>query len=112
MNSKKRDAVQLLNSTVVHRIKDLAADIEEELVCRLKFCDGFSLQLDESADVSGLAVLLVFIHYRFKKSIKEDLLLCGSLQLVKKYSTVSTILCRDMKLNRRNVLMFAVLLLG
>ena len=34
----------------------------------------------ESADVSGLAVLLVFIHYRFNKSIEEDLLLCGSLQ--------------------------------
>lgn len=67
--SKKIDAVQLSNSTVARRIKDLAADIEEELVCRLKICDGFSLQLDESADVSGLAVLLVFVRYRFNKSI-------------------------------------------
>lgn len=78
--SKKIDAVQLSNSTVARRIKDLAADIEEELVCRLKICDGFSLQLDESADVSGLAVLLVFVRYRFNKSIEEDLLLCESLQ--------------------------------
>lgn len=46
----------------------------------LKIFDGFSLQLDESADVSGLATLLAFIHYRFSKPFEEDPLLRESLQ--------------------------------
>uniref|UniRef100_A0A452HAN9 Zinc finger BED-type containing 5 n=1 Tax=Gopherus agassizii TaxID=38772 RepID=A0A452HAN9_9SAUR len=40
----------------------------------------YSLHLDESTDVSGLAVLLVFVRYRFNNIIEEDLLLCESLQ--------------------------------
>ncbi|XP_029768663.1 zinc finger BED domain-containing protein 5-like [Terrapene carolina triunguis] len=79
-SGKKIDAVQLSNNTVARRIKDLANDIEKELVCRLKICHEYSLKLDESTDVSGLAVLLVFVRYRFNDIIEEDLLLCESLQ--------------------------------
>lgn len=35
--------------------------------------------MDESTDVSGLAVLLVFVRYRYQTSLEEDLLLCQSL---------------------------------
>ncbi|KAM7162926.1 LOW QUALITY PROTEIN: protocadherin gamma-B5-like, partial [Macrochelys suwanniensis] len=70
---------QLSNNTVACRIKDLADDIEKELVFRLKICHEYSLQLDESTDVSGLAVLLVFVRYRFN-IIEKELLLYESLQ--------------------------------
>ncbi|XP_043397851.1 LOW QUALITY PROTEIN: zinc finger BED domain-containing protein 5-like [Chelonia mydas] len=79
-SGKKIDAVQLSNNTVARRSKDLADDIEKGLVCRLKICHEYSLQLDESTDVSGLAVLLVFVRYRFNNIIEEDLLLYESLQ--------------------------------
>uniref|UniRef100_A0A8C3HM34 Zinc finger BED domain-containing protein 5 n=1 Tax=Chrysemys picta bellii TaxID=8478 RepID=A0A8C3HM34_CHRPI len=79
-SGKKIDTVQLSNNTVARRIKDLADDIEKELVCRLKICRKYSLQLDESTDVSGLAVLLIFVRYKFNNIIEEDLLLCESLQ--------------------------------
>ncbi|XP_065408084.1 zinc finger BED domain-containing protein 5-like [Chrysemys picta bellii] len=79
-SGKKSCAVQLSNNSVARRIKDLADGIEKELVCRLKICHEYSLQLDESAVVSGLTVLLVFVRYRFKNIIEEDLLLCESLQ--------------------------------
>lgn len=46
----------------------------------LEIFDGFSLQLDESTDASGLAALIVLIHYRFSKPFEEDPLLCESLQ--------------------------------
>lgn len=84
--------VQLSNSTVARQIKDLAADIEEELVCRLKICDGFSLQLGESAVVSGL-VLHVFICYGFNNLLRRPysyVNLCRVMQLVKKCSTASS----------------------
>uniref|UniRef100_A0A674KES1 BED-type domain-containing protein n=1 Tax=Terrapene triunguis TaxID=2587831 RepID=A0A674KES1_9SAUR len=79
-SGKNVDAVQLSNNTVARHIKDLVDDIEKELVCQLKICHEYSLQLDESTDVSGLAVLLVFVRYRFNNIIEEDLLLCESLQ--------------------------------
>uniref|UniRef100_K7FPI3 BED-type domain-containing protein n=1 Tax=Pelodiscus sinensis TaxID=13735 RepID=K7FPI3_PELSI len=79
-SSKKVEAVPLSNNTVTCRIHDLAADIKKELIFRLHLCDAYALQLDESTDVAGLAVLLVFVRYNFNSSIEEDLLLCEFLQ--------------------------------
>ena len=39
----------------------------------------FSLQLDESTDVSSLAQLLVFVRYIANEKPEEDLLMCASL---------------------------------
>jgi hypothetical protein len=38
------------------------------------------LQTDESTDISGLAVLLVFVRYCYKNIIEKDLLCCKSLE--------------------------------
>ncbi|KAF2901803.1 hypothetical protein ILUMI_04386 [Ignelater luminosus] len=62
--AKKIDAVQLSNNTLIHR---------------LELCSEYALQMDESTDVAGLAVLLVFVRYPFDKSIEEDLLMCAYL---------------------------------
>jgi hypothetical protein len=43
-------------------------------VSQLKSSFAFSLQLDESTDVSGLAVVLVFLSYLFQKKAERDLL--------------------------------------
>jgi hypothetical protein len=60
------------------RIQDLSTDTETELVSRLKCSSAFSSQLDESTDVSGLAILFVSVRYLFQNKIEEDLLLCKS----------------------------------
>ncbi len=39
----------------------------------------FAIQLDESADVSSCAQLLVFVRYVFLCDIKEEYLLCAQL---------------------------------
>ena len=40
----------------------------------------FGLQIDESTDVAGLVVLLVFVRYNYESQIEEDLLICKPLE--------------------------------
>ncbi|GBL97534.1 Zinc finger BED domain-containing protein 5 [Araneus ventricosus] len=70
--SKQVESVSLSNNTVKKRINDIADDIELELISRLQACNAYALQLDESTDVAGLAILLVFVRYDFnKKKLKK-----------------------------------------
>ncbi|XP_017794405.1 PREDICTED: zinc finger BED domain-containing protein 5-like [Habropoda laboriosa] len=53
---------------------------ELELIKRLKNSQhGFTLQLDESTDVAGLAILLVFVRYIHGIAAQEDMLICKAL---------------------------------
>ena len=70
--------VPLSNNTISRRIGDLAENVKATLISRIK-CTKFSLQVDESTDVAGLAILIVFVRSQYLKSFHEDLLLCKSL---------------------------------
>lgn len=71
--------IPLSNDTVSHRIVDMASDIQHQLIERIKSSPFFSLQLDESTDVTSAALLLVFVCYRWDSSLHEDILFCGEL---------------------------------
>jgi len=77
--AKEVSKIPLSNDTVTRRIKDLSEVVKTELFSRLK-SRKFALQMDESTDVAGLAVLLVFVRYEFGFSIEEDLLICEALE--------------------------------
>ena len=76
--TKLIDTIPLSNNTISRRIRDLADDVKATLLSRIKFTK-FSLQMDESTDVAGLAILIVFVRYQYLESFQEDLLLCKSL---------------------------------
>jgi len=73
--AKEISKIPLSNYTVANRINDLAADIQNELVIRLKSCK-FALQMDESTDVAGLAIFIVIDRYQHESTLLENLLLC------------------------------------
>ncbi|KAE8278788.1 Zinc finger MYM-type protein 6 [Larimichthys crocea] len=77
--AKKLLTIPLSNDTVSHRIADMASDIQQQLIERVKSSPFFSLQLDESTDVTNAALLLVFVRYRWDSSLHEDILFCGEL---------------------------------
>ncbi|XP_072395037.1 zinc finger BED domain-containing protein 5-like [Diabrotica undecimpunctata] len=66
---------------------------------RLKTCEFFSLGLDESTDVAGLAVLLVFVRFPVGMKIEEELLMCEEL---KSYATDEEIFNAIHKYIRKN----------
>ncbi|CAK6977529.1 SCAN domain-containing protein 3-like [Scomber scombrus] len=58
--ANKLKVVPLSNDTVKRRIEELSADIQSQLLDRLRSCEQFSIQLDESTDISSAAQLIFF----------------------------------------------------
>jgi len=69
----------LSNNTVKRRIVEMADNIEETVVSHLKECSFFSLQIDESTDISDNANLMCFVRNDFDKTIREEFLFCKPL---------------------------------
>lgn len=79
--ASKIQRISLSNNTVKRRIQDISEDINEQLMSRLRSCKKFSLQIDESTDISSQANLLVYVRYAWESDIHEDLLFCKPLAL-------------------------------
>uniref|UniRef100_A0A3B3IL21 Uncharacterized protein n=1 Tax=Oryzias latipes TaxID=8090 RepID=A0A3B3IL21_ORYLA len=68
----------LSNDTVCRRIDTMGTDIIGQVVGKLG--DSFSLQLDESTDVSGHAQLVAFVRYIDTDDICEHILFCKEME--------------------------------
>ncbi len=77
--SEKLKLIPLSDNTVSRRIGDIAQNLEEQLIVRLKTAKDFAIQLDESTDIASSATLLVYVWYVWKGEIVEDLLCCLTL---------------------------------
>ena len=62
------------------RISDLADDIKPQVISDITNAQFgfFSIQLDESTDVSACSRLMVFCRYFANTNIKEELLFCSA----------------------------------
>ena len=82
VEKKKIAAVSLSNRTIQRRIKDMAADIREQVVQEIKSAAFglFLIQLDESTNVASCSQLMVFVKYVHLNSFKEELLFCSRLE--------------------------------
>ncbi|XP_061600964.1 SCAN domain-containing protein 3-like [Cololabis saira] len=72
-------ANKLLTIPLSTDIEDMASDIQQQLIERVKSSPFFSLQLDECTDVTNATLLLVFVRYRMDNSLHEDMLFCREL---------------------------------
>ncbi|GAA6085321.1 SCAN domain-containing protein 3-like [Tachysurus ichikawai] len=74
------EQVPLSDGTVSRRITDMAQDIKCKLIDRVKKSGRYTLQLDESTDVSSTAQILVFVRYIFEGKLNEKMLFCTHLE--------------------------------
>ncbi|XP_014349988.2 zinc finger BED domain-containing protein 5-like [Latimeria chalumnae] len=77
--AKQLDLIPLSDNTVARRIHEMAEDIKNQLIARIKSSSYFALQLDESTDVASVANLLVYMKYEFEYELLEDFLFCRPL---------------------------------
>ena len=77
--SKDIDLIPLSDDTVTRRINDMANNVESQLISRIKESSFYSLQIDETTDVSNEAQLLCYIRYEFNNDIHEDMLFSKTL---------------------------------
>jgi zinc finger BED domain-containing protein 5/7/8/9 len=77
---KAIESIPLADNTVGRRIADISAWLENQICDDLSSSPFWAMQLDESTDVSGMAILLVFVRYFVKSTMQEELLMCRPLQ--------------------------------
>ena len=68
--ANKLKEISLSNDTVKKRISEMSQDILLQVVEEVRPSPLFSLQLDESTDISSSAQLLVYARYIFKNNVK------------------------------------------
>jgi hypothetical protein len=71
---KTMQTMPLSDTTVSRHISDMAGDVLKQLLLFIQANELYTLQLDESKDMAGLAQLQVYVRYVYGRSIKEDIL--------------------------------------
>ena len=65
-------------NTVKRRNEEMAGDIENQVIKMVKNSPFYSIQLDESTDVSSKTLLLCFVRVECEEELKEKLI-CSQL---------------------------------
>ncbi|XP_037005248.2 zinc finger MYM-type protein 6 isoform X4 [Artibeus jamaicensis] len=70
--------IPLSNNTIGHRIDELSADIEDQLIQKVRESKWFALQIDEFSEISNITLLLCYVRFIDNdcSDIKEELLCC------------------------------------
>lgn len=71
--AKKMESIPLSDTTVSRRITEMSQDVQSQLKAQLSEAVHFTLQFDESTDVSGEAILIGFVRYANAGKIVEEL---------------------------------------
>ncbi|XP_048206801.1 zinc finger MYM-type protein 6 isoform X2 [Perognathus longimembris pacificus] len=74
----KMKTIPLSNNTIGRRIEELSADIEDQLIQKVRESKWFALQIDESSEISDVTLLLCYIRFIDYdcSDVKEELLFC------------------------------------
>ena len=97
----KLKTVSLSNNTVENRIEEMSIDIADQVISGVKNSNfGFSMQLDESTDITNNAQLLDYVRYTTQDNdVKTELLMSEELSSTTKEKDVFEVLDNFFKQN-------------
>jgi hypothetical protein len=78
--AKKVQSIPLSNTTVKRRIDEMADNVENQLIKKIKSSDYYSIQIDETTDISKCAQLLTYVRFINNNQMKEEMLFCRELE--------------------------------
>ncbi|XP_072390800.1 protein FAM200C-like [Diabrotica undecimpunctata] len=81
---RKVENTSLSNDTVKRKIDDMALDLKNQVLQKLKGSPFFSLQCDETTDISKHAQLLFYCRFIDRKRFLEEILFSTSLETTTK----------------------------
>lgn len=73
-------ALPLSDTTIARRIDDMAEDIINQVTLSLQEVKYFSIQIDESTDISSCAMVLCYVRFLYNNDLIENVLFCKELQ--------------------------------
>ena len=87
----KLSQISLSNDTIKNRIDEMSEDIKLQVIKNIRNSPYFSLQLDESSDISHISQLLVYVRYIRNSKVEEEFLFCKPLTTTTKAIDVMNI---------------------
>ena len=87
----KLSQISLSNDTIKNRIDEMSEDIKLQVIKNIRNSPYFSLQLDESTDISHISQLLVYVRYIRNSKVEEEFLFCKPLTTTTKAIDVMNI---------------------
>lgn len=111
---KKLESVPLSNDVIHSRIVDMSCNILKQVIDELAASPfPFSMQLDETTDISECSQLLVFVRYVHADAIKEEFLFCESLSETTKavdvFEMVKLFFTNKTLIGKKNFILFALM---
>lgn len=70
----KLKTIPLSHDTVRWQIEDMSHDIKRQTSARLQESGHFAIQMDESADISSKAILIVYVRHAWDGDFEEQFL--------------------------------------
>ncbi|XP_054723267.1 zinc finger BED domain-containing protein 5-like [Uloborus diversus] len=76
---EKLKSIPLSDNTIQRRISNMATDVRDQVIEKIKKSSFVSLQFDESTDIAGCAQFVAFVRFESNEKLIEEILFCKTL---------------------------------
>nr|XP_022909920.1 zinc finger BED domain-containing protein 5-like [Onthophagus taurus] len=76
---EKLKSIPISNNTIQRRISNMATDVRDQVIEKIKKSSFVSLQFEESTDIAGCAQFVAFVRFESNEILMEEILFCKAL---------------------------------
>ncbi|KAL0822667.1 hypothetical protein ABMA28_004690 [Loxostege sticticalis] len=76
---EKLKSIPLSDNTIQRRISDMATDVRDQVIEKIRESTFVALQFDESTDIADCAQFVAFVRFESNEKLMEEILFCRAL---------------------------------